>query len=189
MLNIRARSVARTAGKVAWHVILPFSAMKRTAVLFKAEAEQRKDEIAALREWRRNAKATSAKSDLAFEAALRARANTAMSEQELYRFFLKHKRVALGTSVALALPGLLAIAIGLHGSNLRGVALGALSLFVTQPIFFVAALGAQLRLWQLRTRRLSKAERGGLADFINEERGWWRATLNPELGHGKEGKR
>jgi hypothetical protein len=32
------------------------------------------------------------------------------------------------------------------------------------------ALSAQLRLWQLKTQRLSKEEKGGLKDFIRENR-------------------
>jgi hypothetical protein len=52
-------------------------------------------------------------------------------------------------------------------------------------VFFMVALSAQLRLWQLRTRRLSQTEKGSLQDFISEIRGWWWTVLNPELSRKK----
>ncbi|AXQ51004.1 hypothetical protein DZC31_30300 (plasmid) [Stenotrophomonas rhizophila] len=59
--------------------------------------------------------------------------------------------------------------------------LGGLSLLVSQPAFFLAALGAQLRLWQLKTKRLSVEERGGVRDFMADYPDWFWQLINPEM--------
>ena len=65
---------------------------------------------------------------------------------------------------------------------------GLLSIATAMPLLFAMALSAQLRLWQLKTQRLSKEEKGGLKDFIRENRNWFRQLLDPEYGHGKGGR-
>ncbi|UUZ48503.1 hypothetical protein LP420_38145 [Massilia sp. B-10] len=105
---------------------------------------------------------------------MRARPQDAPSTAALQRRFLRQKRLAIATCGAV---------VGLSGWALaNGSLLAIATLLAAPPLFFMTALSAQLRLWQLRTRRLSKEERGGLRDFIGERRRWYLEVLNPELG-------
>lgn len=189
MATEEKKSALRTTGKVAWRVLLPFSAMRRTVVLAKKEAERTKESLGALKELGDNARKTIVEGikgpkeqrNDSFADAMSKRTANALSEDELYRYFLGKKRVALGTAAFFALMALYGVLGGIWFGHNRGIALGAISLLASQPVFFMVALGAQLRLWQLRTRRLSKEEKGGLGDFMREVKGWWWVTLDPEF--------
>jgi hypothetical protein len=109
-----------------------------------------------------------------FAEVMASRALGAPGIEELQKRFLLQKRLALGTCCAFVLMALYALA--------RGKLLGIATLLSCLPLFFMACLSAQLRLWQLRTKRLSQEERGGLKDFIREIDGWYWEVLNPEFG-------
>ena len=190
MATEQKMSVLRTTSKVAWRVLLPFSAMKRTVVLAKKEVERTKKSLGALKELSDEARKTIVEGikgpkeqrNDSFADAMSRRSRSALSEEELYRYFLGKKRIAIGTAAFFALMGLFGVLGGIWFGHSRGIALGAISLVASQPVFLMVALGAQLRLWQLRTHRLSKEEKGGLEDFMREVKGWWWVTLDPEFG-------
>ncbi|CAH2904657.1 MAG: Branched-chain amino acid ABC-type transport system, permease components [uncultured Paraburkholderia sp.] len=58
MATEEKKSALRTTGKVAWRVLLPFSAMRRTVVLAKKEAARTKESLGALKELGDNARKT-----------------------------------------------------------------------------------------------------------------------------------
>lgn len=186
----------RKAGRVAWRVLLPFSAMRKSVSLAKAEAERTKENLTVLKALGANARKTIADSlkgpesapDDSFDAAMQSRSKNALSQPELYRYFLRKKRVALGAAVFFVLLSLYGILGSIWYDNTRGIVLGVISLVASQPVFFMVALGAQLRLWQLRTHRLSREEKGGLRDFTREVNGWWWMTLDPEFGQREGGE-
>ncbi|WP_028229512.1 hypothetical protein [Paraburkholderia ferrariae] len=190
MATEEKKSALRTTGKVAWRVLLPFAAMRRTVALAKKEAERTKESLGALKELGDDARKTIVEGikgpkeqrNDSFSDAMSKRSENALSEDELYRYFLGKKRVAIGTAAFFALMALYGMLGGIWFGHNRGIALGAISLLASQPVFFMVALGAQLRLWQLRTHRLSKEEKGGLGDFMREVKGWWWVTLDPEFG-------
>jgi len=190
MATEQKKSALRTTGKVAWRVFLPFSAMKRTVVLAKKEVERTKESLGALKELGDEARKAIVESikgpkeqrNDSFADAMSRRSANALSEEELYRYFLRKKRIAIGTAAFFVLMGVYGVLGGIWFGHNRGIALGAISLVASQPVFFMVALGAQLRLWQLRTHRLSKEEKGGLGDFMREVKGWWWVTLDPEFG-------
>lgn len=183
----------RKAGRTAWRILFPFAAMWQSMTLAKEELLRTKENLGVLKDLGKRAREVVAEDgagtpldrDIGFEAAMQRRSRSAMSCDELYAFFLKKKRFALGTGAIFALLGLYAVAGGIWYGHMRGIALGSVSLLASQPVFFMVALGAQLRLWQLRTRRLSREERGGLGDFMREVKGWWWVTLNPEFGRAR----
>jgi hypothetical protein len=109
-----------------------------------------------------------------FAEVMASRAPSAPGIEALQKRFLLQKRLALGTCCAFVLMALYALA--------KGHLLGIATLLSCLPLFFMACLSAQLRLWQLRTRRLSPEERGGLKDFIGEIDGWYWQVLDPEFG-------
>jgi hypothetical protein len=109
-----------------------------------------------------------------FAEAMASRSPDAPGIEDLRKRFLRQKRLALGTCCAFVLMALYALA--------RGNLLGITTLLSCLPLFFMACLSAQLRLWQLRTKRLSREERGGLKDFIREIDGWYWEVLDPEFG-------
>lgn len=186
MATEEKKRALRTTGKVAWRVLLPFAAMRQTVVLAKKEVERRKETFGALIELGGDAlesiKGAKEQHNDSFADAMNKRSANALNEDELYRYFLGKKRVALGTAAFFALMGLYGMLGGIWFGYNRGIVLGAISLLASQPVFFMVALGAQLRLWQLRTRRLSIEEKGGLRDFMHEVRGWWWVTIDPEFG-------
>lgn len=109
-----------------------------------------------------------------FDAAIAALGPDAPSLATLRRRFLRRKRFALATGACFVALSCYAIA--------SGRMLGIATLLSSTPLFFMAALSAQLRLWQLQTRRLSKDEKGGLHDFLRERPRWFLEVLNPEIG-------
>lgn len=100
----------------------------------------------------------------------------------LRRHFLMRKRLALtcgGLLLMLAAGGFLASA---GRADPVGMGLAAMSAGASGVASFLWALSSQFRLWQLRTLRLSRVERGGFEDFRREERDWVLLTLSPEIG-------
>lgn len=190
MENEEKASKLRTTGRVALQVLLPFAAMRKTVTLAKQELDRTKEGLAALKDLGDGARKTivegikgnGAVRNDSFDAAMNNRSKNALTQDELFRFFLGKKRVALGAAAFFALLSLYGILGGIWYEHWSGVAFSLLSLVTSQPVFFMIALGAQLRLWQLRTHRLSKDEKGGLQDFIREVKGWWWVTLDPEFG-------
>lgn len=106
------------------------------------------------------------------------RQHSAASIAQLKRRFLFQKRLALGTAFVVLVISACAIA--------NGRLLGIATIIASMPLFFMASLSAHFRLWQLRQRRLSKEERGGLEDFFDENPHWIRQVLNPEFGNQGE---
>jgi hypothetical protein len=196
MAKEERNSKLRTTGRVALRVLLPFSAMRKTVTLARKEMDRTKESLTALKGLSDEARKTiadgikgkgQARND-SFDAAMNNRSMDALSQEDLYSVFLWKKRVALGTAAFFALLGLYGVLGGILYGHGRGVVLGSISLVSSQPVFFMVALGAQLRLWQLRTRRLSKEEKGGLRDFIREVKGWWWVTLDPEFASKERAK-
>lgn len=191
MANDEKSSKLRTTGRIAWRILMPFGAMRKTVALAKQEMDRTKENLASLKDLGDKARKTlvdgikgeeQTRND-SFETAMKNRSENALSQDELYRFFLRKKRIAIGTAAFFVLLSFYGILGGIWFGYWRGIVLGLFSLIASQPVFFMIALGAQLRLWQLRTHRLSKEEKGGLQDFMREVKGWWRVTLDPEFGH------
>lgn len=172
-----------------WHIIMPVSAMKRTVMLTKREIDRNKENFEYLKELSVEAKRTLSEGGtreqdrpaLSFEEVMAGRSADALSLPELYRSFLLKKRWALGAAMFFAVSSLYAVVGGLVFGHPKDVVLGAVSLLISQSAFFMAALGAQLRLWQLKTKRLSQQERGGLRDFMADYPNWFRQLINPEI--------
>lgn len=184
----------RKAGRVALRLLTPIPAMRRSATLAKKEFGRTRDNLVLLKDLGGDArkavvhgiKGEESKRNDSFEMVMRNASQEGVTQTDLYRIFLRKKRIALGTAAFFLLLGVYGMVGGMFYGNPRGVVLGLISLVSSQPVFFMLALGAQLRLWQLRTHRLSREERGGLKDFMREARGWWWMTLDPEFGRGRK---
>ncbi|MCU1737536.1 MULTISPECIES: hypothetical protein [unclassified Pseudomonas] len=196
-LKNAAKAGAKSSLWAVWHVIMPVSAMRRTLSLTKREIERNKENVQYLKELSAEAKRILSEGGacdedrpgLSFEEAMAARSADAPSMPGLYRSFLIKKRWALLAGVFFALTGLCAVVGGLVSGHPKDVLLGAASLLVSQPVFFMAALEAQLRLWQLKTKRLSVHERGGVRDFMVDYRDWFRQLINPEINWRRRSKK
>jgi hypothetical protein len=167
------------AGRAVLRILFPFLAIGRTLALSRDAVLGHKERLGhigrlAARAGRRQPLSEQAiKGEQSFEEAIRDRSPGAASVPELYRYFLLQKRIILATGAVFCAVGLHAVA--------QGAWLGIATVISGAPLSFVLALNAQLRLWQLRTRRLSKAERGGLLDFIRETDRWAANVLDPEI--------
>jgi len=177
---MKPAKIVKGAAHLTWTLLaLPWRAVKSNINQLRKAKQAHKDNIVYIRALydqatHRHSAGTKRSSVTArgFEEAMRDRPPGAPSIEQLSKRFLRQKRLALGTCLLFAVLSLIAIARG----NLLGIA----TLLACLPLFFMAALSAQLRLWQLRTRRLSREEGGGLHDFIRTPR-WYFAVLDPEL--------
>jgi hypothetical protein len=173
-----AKKLAKMGGKVLlFPVAGAIPSMRKTASLLKGEMSQRQSEIREIRALADRARANLRKpalpaNDEAFEEAVSSRK---ADVGRTYIHFLRRKRAALVCFVfSLWLGGMPLI----HG-NLMGLA----PLVMGCGLSFEFAWLAEFRLWQIRGRRLSRAENGSLADFWGEP-GAWRGALMPEVGYG-----
>ncbi|HET9642049.1 MAG TPA: hypothetical protein VFP68_01500 [Burkholderiaceae bacterium] len=177
----------RRAAVLALKVLLPFSAMRQTAELARREAERTKDNLVVLKGLGRSARQAvwgtpdHELRDESFEEAMARRRPDAMTIPELRRHFATRKRVALVAAATFGACSVLQLLFGLWNHSLSSVLFGGLSLLGGQPMFIVVALGAQFRIWQLDTQRLSAREHGGLGDFLRENPRWWLAILIPKF--------
>ncbi|GGM26156.1 hypothetical protein GCM10009425_41080 [Pseudomonas asuensis] len=196
----------RVAGNIAWRLLTPIPAMKQTIALHKKALEDQKKNLESIKELSSRAAAlvkesrdnSTVQANINFEEAMQRRSANALNIDELYLFFLRKKRaaicaailfiafslVSISTSLAISAPALESSIIRFTLDN-KGLVFGIASILVSQPFCFILAMSADLRLWQLKTRRLSKAENGGFEDYKKENAGWWWSVINPEIGHKK----
>ena len=206
-------SRARAAGRLLLRVVLPLHAMRTTVSLAKRDAMRSKANLALIAELGAQARRSltgreppptitaldehdrvqlievaAADRNDSFESAIARRGPDAPSIAELRKRFLLKKRTAIAADVFFSSLAMIQVVhVILVGGTHMSIALAILSLVGCQPICFVNALAAQLRIWQLETRRLSRAEHGGLGDFMSENPRWWLDAINPELSrHAQE---
>lgn len=184
-------SKLRRFGGMAMKAFFPFAAIRRTLDLAQDQATRTRSNLVVLKELGKGARdALSAppqgeERDDSFNDAMERRREDALPAHELRYHFLARKRIAIGASlVFLAVAACQAI-LAVWSHSLYSLALAIVCGLSPQPLFFVIALGAQLRLWQLETRRLSVQERGGLEDFMRECPRWWQKTINPEISRAR----
>lgn len=161
---------------------MPSRALKQNLAAFQKARDNHRRNIGYIRDLfdgvRKQAKGRQATEDIgeieSFQTMMDRRAAGAPPVDALTRHFLRQKRWALAAAALFTVLSISAIASG----HLLGIA----TLLSALPLFFMASLSAQLRLWQLRTKRLSPSEKGGLQDFIHEIDGWYWQVLDPEIG-------
>lgn len=181
-------SRSKQAASIALRIILPFWSMKQTVRLAKQEAAKTRENWEAIKDLSAEAKHALFQSDggseagseaLTFEQAMANRKPGAMSVEQLHLYFLRRKRAALLAGAIFWLFGLIGVVTGCFDGSTRTVIQSLLSIGAATPLLFALALSAQFRLWQLENRRLSEFEKGGFADFQNENPDWLIRTLNP----------
>ncbi|KPX93500.1 MULTISPECIES: hypothetical protein [Pseudomonas syringae group] len=195
MTEEKQKSKVRRGLSIGLHMVIPFWAMRQTYRLAKNEVTRSKEHLDVIRQLSADAKQTlrerreKAESEQqSFSEAINSREPGAMSIPELYRYFLSRKRACQLAALIMGLLAIIGIVLGIYLDSSKGVIQGLLSIATAMPLLFAMALSAQLRLWQLKTQRLSKAEKGGLKDFITENRNWIKQLLDPEYGHSKGGR-
>ena len=185
------KQTAKSVGvEIAKRLFLPTYAFRKNVQSLKAAKEHHEENVIFIKELLTRAKKQKASaeqpddggaiSEMGFEEMMHSRSIGAPSRAELERRFRFQKRLAIGTGAVFLLMAVYAIS--------RGNLLGIFTLVAGLPVMFMASLDAQLRLWQVRNRRLSRAEQGGLSDFMREP-GWFVSVLDPELGKQRKGER
>ncbi|WP_241136396.1 DotA/TraY family protein [Achromobacter insuavis] len=170
------------------NVLLPFKAMRNSVWVAQDAARRTKEDMRLLGHMAKAAKAAAEQSaegegqaSLGFEQAMATRRPGALSVTALRCHFLWRKRAALAAGSILALIALVGIAGALAIGSSGMAVLSLLSVVATTGYCFILALGAQHRIWQLDTRRLSADEKGGLEDF-KKETAWVVDTLSLQAG-------
>ena len=173
-----AKQIGKGVGRFALRLLWPWPAIRNSVRQINAQKRQHRENILYIKDLARgdklNAPAAPSVSQ-SFDEMMSNRPPGAPSIADLEKRFLRQKRLAIATCAVFIVMAVRAIA---H-DHLLGVA----TLLACLPLFFMASLSAQLRLWQLRLRRLSKEERGGLRDFLREIDGWYWQVLDPEIGY------
>lgn len=184
---------ARKAGRIFLRVVFPFAAMLRTKDLALKEVERNKENLLYLNDLRKRAqqaalgkKGSDASVDVGFAESLASRRAGALSIEDLQVAFLRRKRWALAAGAFFAVMAVFGCFAGASAGSLKQVLLSVGSVAVAVPAFFLIALSAQHRLWQLANKRLSVEERGGVGDFLSENPSWWLIVLNPSARASKE---
>ncbi len=172
------RQVGKGIGRLLIRVVWPWPAIRESIRQMSGQKKQHKENILYIKELanrdkhKTDSRATAPET---FEEVMKNRPAGAPGIIDLEKRFLRQKRLAIGTCAVFIVMAGYAIANG----NFLGIA----TLLSCLPLFFMASLSAQLRLWQLRMHRLSKEERGGLRDFMREIDGWYWQVVDPEIGH------
>lgn len=183
---------ARKAGRIFLRVVFPFAAMLRTKDLALQEVERNKENLLYLNDLRKRAqraaleKKGAASVDVGFAESLASRSDGALSIEDLQVAFLRRKRWALASGAFFIVMAVFGCFAGASAGSLKQVLLSVGSFVVAAPAFFLIALSAQHRLWQLANKRLSVEERGGVGDFLTENPSWWLIVLNPSARASKE---
>lgn len=169
-------NVLRAIGRAALSVLLPWRVVRRDVDRLRRTAADHQKNVRYLRSLARNLGKRTSGDDrptiTTFDEVKRK--HSAAQIADLKRRFLFQKRLALSSAMGVLIISACAIASG----RLLGIA----TIIASMPLFFMACLSAQFRLWQLRNERLSKGEHGGLEDFFAENPRWLRQVLSPELG-------
>ncbi|MBU2708732.1 hypothetical protein KCM76_22255 [Zooshikella marina] len=178
----------KKTGSFVWRYLLPFRSMGQTVGLVKNEITRSKDNLGTIKELggeaaRRVVEVTSKKNvkNQSFEDAINNRPEGSLNIPELIDHFLTKKRITLMFFGVLALVSAVGIFTGIAYGQIGRIFFASLTCITALPVLFLYALQTQLRVWQLRNRRLSKEEKGGIKDFMRETKNWFWATLNPEL--------
>ncbi|MBA5690548.1 hypothetical protein [Rugamonas apoptosis] len=176
---MRISKTLRMMGRLAIGVLAPWRVIKRDIDRVRAAAREHEKNIHYIRDLARRAAKPKHEGPrtASFDDVMRR--HTPASIARVERRFLFQKRLALGTAAVILVVSACAIA--------NGRLLGIATIIASMPLFFMASFSAHFRLWQLRNRRLSAEESGGLDDFFAENPRWIRQVLDPELGnHGEE---
>lgn len=169
----------------AVRIVFPFRAIIRSVELTRDQVDQHRENMERLKAMWGEARATlhdeqAPSNGQSFQQAIAQRKPDALSVAELYRFFLRRKRWALAFGLGFFLLNLVPLTSALAHHLVVRVLFSIAAIVVSCAVLFVIALGAELRLWQLRTQRLSAEEHGGLNDLMATP-GWVWQVLDPEL--------
>jgi hypothetical protein len=186
---------AKKAGRIFLRLVFPFAAIKRTKELALQEVERNKENFSYINDLRKRAqeaarrkKPDNVEVDVGFAESLASRGEGALCLEDLQVAFLRRKRWALAAGAFFLAVSVMGFLEGLLAGSLKQILLSFGSVAVALPAFFLIALSAQHRLWQLAKKRLSVEERGGLEDFLKETPAWWLMVLNPSGRVSKEAK-
>jgi len=175
------RNIARVLGHGLLNIIWPWSAVKGTLKHFRAAKDAHAGNLVYIRDLYRHSRSKlgnegidpSPRHDISFENALARHPAPEQRLARLKRFYLFQKRLMLITGAVICVMSICAIANG------RWLAIA--TILSSVPLLFMGSLSSTFRLWQLRSRRLSRQEHGGLNDFIRENPDWVAQVLNPEF--------
>lgn len=178
------RNAIHLLGRGVGHVLWPWPSIKRTVSQMATAKQSHANNLIYIRDLLQRSRRKmaepgpgeetgNAENDISFEQIFGRHPAALIRIAALKRRFLFQKRLALATAAAIITMSICAIANG------RWLAIA--TILSSSPLLFMACLSAQLRLWQLRTRRLSRQERGGLHDYFSENPDWPRQVLDPEF--------
>ena len=175
------KKISRTGAKIVFYGFTGIAgpSILKTGSLLKREMQRTADNTRVLKEMAAEAREAmrvrkeATQRDYSLAKAVEEHPHVSLSK--VYLAFLARKRAALCCLI-------LAVFLGLP-SLLHGHLLGALPLIIGGAMSLEFAWLAEFRLWQLRGKKLSKAEQASLHDFWMDP-GAWIGTFNLEGGYG-----
>lgn len=173
--KITAKKVINTT----FNILFPFKSIKKSASLFinttKNSVETAGNIKNMVSDLYESTKIETKRND-AFESAIE---NSGSTVNELIFMFKRKKNIYLAALYFFCILAITSIIYSFITSSSYSFLFSCISLCACFGIFFLLAFSAQFRLWQLKVRRLSIEEKGGISDFMNESN-WFFSSLKFE---------
>ncbi|WP_150119025.1 hypothetical protein [Massilia sp. NR 4-1] len=175
------RNIARALGHGLLHIIWPWGAIKNSLKHFRSAKDSHAKNLVYIRDLYRQSQNKIGREEIApsydhhisFEDALTSHPEPEQHLAHLKRYYLLQKRLMLATGIVVCVASVCAIA--------NGDWLAIATILSSVPLFLMGSFSSTFRLWQLRSRRLSRQEHGGVEDFIRDNPNWVAQILNPEF--------
>lgn len=187
MQNKRKRKI--TAGKVVkttLNVLFPFKSIKNSASLFIKDTQNTisvagniKDMASELYE---RTKSKTKRND-SFEDAIE---NSGLTINQLMSIFKRKKNIYLIALYFSVIFTIIMISYSFITVSKYTFLFSCISLGASFSIFFLLSFSCQFRLWQLKVKRLSIEEKGGIGNFMSESN-WFFSSLKLETKFNLEG--
>jgi hypothetical protein len=173
--------------KTTFNVLFPFKSIKNSTNLFInttrnniKTANNIKNMVSDLYESTK----IETKGNDTFESAVE---NSGLTVDELILLFKRKKNIYLAALYFFCTLAIASIIYSFAVTSSNNFLFSYISLFACFSIFFLLSFGTQFRLWQLKVRRLSTEEKGGIRNFMKESN-WFFSSLKFEHKHNIEGK-
>lgn len=182
----KSKSALKQAVSIIFRILFPISAMKKTVTLMKDDIKRTSDNAADIRDMAREAKQnldqlkadSPAKPAMTYRQAIAGKSHDDL--QSLFMNLLFQKRLILLLGGTFVLFELLMFIVSIHSFLWFATIISFFAVLITAGFTFQSAMNKEVRLWQMKNKRLSIEENGGFAGFM-ENKNWWFDVLNPHI--------
>ncbi|ENV52031.1 hypothetical protein L292_3172 [Acinetobacter junii CIP 107470 = MTCC 11364] len=173
------KSALKKTGSILYHTLLPIAAIRTSVKLVRKEVAIHKDNIQRIKSLKDEAsESLSSQREVKNDSFTDAVGTDEEHIKQLQNSFVQQKKYYLIFGVVFLIFESLMLVISLIKQDLSATFFLFMSVLITVLLTFIAMMGKQLRIWQLKTRRLSIEEKGGFDSFVKENPDWIKLTLS-----------